>query len=294
MNVYAADDIAPEDRSSSASDNSSSEYLPEEDSPFEDELNPEISFPDNLNPQSGLSLPEDGDESTTNDSPDGEEPVQEAPNEGKEYLLIDEVTEQDIEELSIAMELREIGGEITVRLLYDQNNLPRFILGQSAFGYMILERGTYMSYGGGTGDSPYAGHENEKAYCGGPMCYFTDSASGLYDLLHEEYVYEVYYIEPVTIDEQVAFEYEETTDAQSGGQITDEATSPFSAHAAAISRNSNAIPRSDIIQQYAFGNNEYGTCTAVASGIILNYLDKVVDDSFVPYHLEPSYLGAFL
>jgi hypothetical protein len=42
----------------------------------------------------------------------------------------------------------------------------------------------------------------------------------------------------------------------------------------------------EYVEKLSFGNNTAGTCTAVATGQVLNYLDYAVDDNIVPNKYE--------
>lgn len=171
------------------------------------------------------------------------------------------------------METREIwGNNFEISLVYDTNDSPKFLLGATDEGYIILERGTFIFHEAGE-VNPFKDHMADKKYYGGPMSYYADAtkkqlsealaAGSVYDILGES-----------GVDSLVAVEF------QDPNELTEERIADNqSGEIRGIKRVANAY---NYIRRRAFGFNNNDTCSAVAVGIVLNYLTLQKGKAFVP------------
>lgn len=171
------------------------------------------------------------------------------------------------------MESREIwGNNFEISLVYDTNDSPKFLLGTTDEGYIILERGTFMFHESGK-VNPFEDHMEDKKYYGGPMSYYADAtkkqlsealaAGSIYDILRES-----------EVDSLVAVEF------KNPGELTEERIADNqSGEIRGIKRVANS---NNYIRRRAFGLNNDDTCSAVAVGIVLNYLTLQKGKAFVP------------
>lgn len=185
----------------------------------------------------------------------------------------DIVRNDELLAIRVNMESREIWGDNFVSsLVYDTNDSPRFLLGATDEGYIILERGTFLFHESGK-INPFEDHMADKKYYGGPMSYYADASNkqlgealttgSIYDILRESVVDSL-----VTVDFQDLNELTEERIADNqGGEIR------------AIKKVANSY---NYIRRRAFGYNNDDTCSAVAVGIALNYLTLQKGKAFVP------------
>ncbi len=179
----------------------------------------------------------------------------------------DSLTKEEISILQEKLEAYGYGEEnFAADILYDAGDCPAFMLGITREGYVILRRNPYRFCECGDGN-PYSDFMYEKKYYAGAVCYFAQQsnleqsvgncASTYYDILggvyrnfipKEDFNYTTY----------ISSEMEETY----ASSIT---TTSVSA--------SVVLPESyNYLRRRAFGNNTDNTCSAVATGIALNYI----------------------
>lgn len=159
----------------------------------------------------------------------------------------------------------------SVDVLYDSNGNPGYLLGITANGYIIFERDSHRFQECGEGSNPYSRYMDFPKYYGGPICYFvklseaqrTAVASGegsgeYFDIIRETYRSSVPTLDRQSVDEQAEQETFSGTSADAG---------------IASTASSIRLPNSySYIQRKAFGYNNDNTCSAVATGILLNYI----------------------
>jgi glucan-binding YG repeat protein len=206
------------------------------------------------------------------------------------------------EQIRLALEdfkLRELGEPYEVAVLYSHDEAPRYILAVSEKGYLIADTllGSVCEWG--RNQDPYAGYENIKRYYGGFGLYYCLEDVELFDIERQESVVDIMYIptrEELSQDEGFAelFGQDIFQDEEYTGYLGQDGTEGSLAPLAQASVN--AIPSVyAYVQRLSFGRNESGqtfeaTCTAVATGQALNYLDWMVDDSIVPSAFEAETL----
>ena len=184
--------------------------------------------------------------------------------------------------------------QFTCDILYSLDDMPSFMIGISKNGYVILERNTYRFCECGEGN-PYRDYMDSTKYYGGAACYFikpeeqttnANSETMYYDILRNSY----------------------RSFAPSPGSSQDliepiqNVSGPTSVTMTARLSNCN-----DYIKRKAFGYNDDDTCSAVATGIALNYIasqynmsilkdnhvseslnDQLPDDEHPIYKLYPN------
>lgn len=170
------------------------------------------------------------------------------------------------EEKSILQEKLDAYGygeeNVSADILYDADDCPAFMLGTTREGYVILRRNSYRFCECGDGN-PYFNFMDEKKYYAGASYYFVqqsnleqtagDCAGVYYDILRETYS-----------------DFVPKTDSHDAVNETDEICVPSSTTSVL---SSVVLPDSyDYLRRRAFGNNTDSTCSAVATGIALNYI----------------------
>ena len=177
---------------------------------------------------------------------------------------------QLITRVQAEMLVREIGTEnLEVEVINNTSGEPKYLLGTSESGYIILDKDNFVFYEAGE-RNPFATYKNAQKYYGGPLCYFVEDEPAVrtmekdteyYDVVNRNYVRDMY-----------AVEFNERDDSQNLSQQAVERanTTPV--------RVSNAY---NYIRRRAFGYNNDNTCSAVATGIVLNYLSLQYDKPFV-------------
>jgi 5-hydroxyisourate hydrolase-like protein (transthyretin family) len=169
--------------------------------------------------------------------------------------------------------MRGLGNPETVEYLYDYNGSSRFALAESPAGYLVWDIQSDFVMEWAEHESPYAGCTGTKYY-GGYGLYFVQQEDVLLDIWQQEAVGEVGHLS--TLDNL------DTATTDVAGDFV-----PFA------QASSKRLPYTyDYIQRLSFGDNAgntVNTCTAVASQLALNYLDRTVDGRIVPtnYEAEP-------
>jgi glucan-binding repeat-containing protein len=160
-----------------------------------------------------------------------------------------------------------------VEVLRGHNGEVTFLMGLSDSYYIIVGRNSATIYEFAEGPSPYDSWAENAKYYGGFGSYIVDAGSQLIDALTGQPVSLIPYLE-------ILDQMESTTGS---GQ----SLSPLAASSAMLPWVY------DYAQRLSFGLNEEGdpmagTCTAVAVGQILNYLDRTVDSRILAtgYHAE--------
>ncbi len=187
----------------------------------------------------------------------------------------DAFTSEEQKVLTQLMEIREIDGDVSAEVLYDYDDNPEFIMGTTKAGYLIMDRESCAILEWGTGSSPYSKFENDKKYYGGIMCYCIGlkDKDTYFNIVTEEKTKEVSYIE--NLDKYIASYSESDKDKALDG--------------------TKSVPQiidnyENNLQKLAFGNNTDDTCTSVACGIALNYLDRQYSTLFVADDMESETL----
>jgi hypothetical protein len=181
---------------------------------------------------------------------------------------------------------RSLGDAAATSVLYDYAGAPRYIVCDTSVGYLILDRLTGIVLEWATCPSPYLGYGGEKGFYGGYGLYFIQQQDGSYfDILQQEVVSDVAHMESIDdIDPEVVYGEGRGIPPVGEGRLT-----PL------YIVSQNTIPNAyDYIQRLSFGNNggsNGNTCTAVACQIVLNYLDKRVDNAIVPAQWEAERLS---
>jgi hypothetical protein len=186
-----------------------------------------------------------------------------------------ELSTDEIVYMEASLQGLELGQATLVDILYNHEGTPKFCLGIAEGGYLIVDRDTLAILEKAEGSSIYADYADAVKYFGGIGLYFIQTEDGYLDLLSNETTEQIPYIE--AIDNMGIFSADTPEDGE--GRL-----SPLSLNAFATA---NDLPyTSSIAQKISFGNNGGATpnsCTAVATGLILNYLDRTVDGNIVPY-----------
>lgn len=179
------------------------------------------------------------------------------------HVVSTSLTDQEIFVLQEKLSAYGYGEENFIfDILYDADNFPSFMFGATKEGYIVLRRGTYKFFECGEGN-PYRDYMSEKKYYAGTVCYFvqtsgeesksTEHAEEYYDILRGSYSSFV----PKATSNRLETEPQKTYDT----------SSTTSVHSSVVlSDNYNYI------RTRAFGDNRDNTCSAVATGIALNYI----------------------
>lgn len=161
-------------------------------------------------------------------------------------------------------------------------------MGITANGYIIFERDSHRFQECGEGSNPYSRYMDFPKYYGGPICYFvklseaqrTAVASGegsgeYFNIIRETYRSSVPTLDRQSVDEQAEQETFSGTSADAG---------------IASTASSIRLPNSySYIQRKAFGYNNDNTCSAVATGILLNYIALQNNMAVFPREYVPEY-----
>ena len=197
----------------------------------------------------------------------------------------DTITDSEKVLLDNASAIRGLGAITAAYPLFGHNDEPHFLLAISDLGYLIMNREDGLVLEWAESASPYAGLEGAQKYYGGYGNYGVGSPAGVTDIITGS---EVSGISEFTYNSdyyQYMPNWKPSTPSRSlgDGNIT---------LLSAVAPVTKTLPYAyDYIQRLSFGNNTTGTCTAVATGQVLNYLDKTVDDNIVPVKFQSEPLG---
>lgn len=187
-----------------------------------------------------------------------------------------------VQELSVLQEKLNVygygGEEFTADVLYDSDDCPTFLLGTTKEGYLIQERDSCKFQECGEGN-PYENYMTSKKYYGGAICYFVqpsgeestqaEAPGEYYDIIRETYSSFVPRLD--------------TNGETAGQQEPRAAASPTS-----ISGTIRVANNDSYLKRRAFGNNTDNTCSAVATGIALNYIAFEHNVAIIPDYLIPE------
>jgi hypothetical protein len=188
-----------------------------------------------------------------------------------------EIGESEKETAAIFMDDRDIGGDASSEILFNHDGIPKFILCISSGGYLIMDRDTNVVLESGQGAGPYAEYPDARKYYGGFGCYIVETEDGLFDIIYKTIVGSIPYIKAVDELGDTEASRDETGTLSAGSQ-TGTATKKLDANIADIATLSFANN----------GGSTSNTCSAVACGIALNYLDRTIDNNIVPNVMEAT------
>lgn len=200
------------------------------------------------------------------------------------------LTDQEISVLQEKLNAYGYGEEdFTYDVLYDAHDSPSFILGLTSNGYVILKRGTYNFFECGEGN-PYFGYMSEKKYYAGVVCYFIRiSNKKSQSMEHSEEYYDILRGSYSSFVPKAASSRSETEPQEAY------ATSSTTSVRSSVVLSDNY----SYIRAKAFGDNRDNTCSAVATGIALNYIAlrhnmAIISNSHISEKLSrglPTYSG---
>lgn len=169
--------------------------------------------------------------------------------------------------------------------LYNQNDVKQWRMFYDDNSYLILDRGTgEVIEFGYDGKNPYYENKEAKLYYCGPLAYFVESldkSNKKFYRIGENKYYDTLPKEMKGI-KSYDTEKEITTANINIGETHDISMSiePLAGEGTLISEV--YLDSRTIVQDYAFRYNLNGTCTAVATGIVLTYLNKTRSPWYVP------------
>jgi len=178
---------------------------------------------------------------------------------------------------------RGVWGEATFETLFNHDGVPKFVLSVSDKGYLVMDRDTGVVLESGQGPDPYARYLDAKKYYGGLGCYVVDTGEGPYDTVRGEAVESIPYLESA----------DRLGDPAAVRQEAETGISALSVTQATPVNKKLEIEVVDIAKT-SFGHNggsTGSTCTAVACGLALNYLDRTVDDDIVSNDMEAEQMS---
>lgn len=178
--------------------------------------------------------------------------------QGEGAFVYEKIEPEEAEMLTELLNKNGFGGElVSLSILYDAEEKASFIIIVSKNGYLIAERENYRFCECGE-CNPYMGYENKKCFYGGPMNYFVcleelDSGAKIYyDIIRKEESDHISYLlrqSEIKKDASMCYETRE------------------------INQSPVYLPNYyNYIRRKAFGLNHDNTCSAVATGIALNYI----------------------
>jgi hypothetical protein len=88
------------------------------------------------------------------------------------------LSEEEYATMGEAMQGLDMGQMDSAFVLYNHLDIPKFILGISSEGYLILDRDTWAFLERAEGVSPFYGYEEETKYYGGIGLYFIQASEG--------------------------------------------------------------------------------------------------------------------
>lgn len=184
------------------------------------------------------------------------------------------LTEENEELVNGLMAIRDMDAALSYEVLYSHEDIPKFILAIASNGYLIVDKDSWVVVEHGSGHNPYVDYPSAKKFYGGVGCAVIEVEGGYLHTETGETLSVIPYIQGIDL----------LGDASNSGQRQYEPN-------AVVTATEKTLPNYEShIRQLAFGNNESGTCTAVACGIVLNYLDRNVSQSFVPDNMESEEL----
>ena len=182
----------------------------------------------------------------------------------------DTVSAEELNELQACIQNHGFSTkQLVASVLYNDDDIPTYIFASSEDGYAILDRGTLRFNECGE-INPYRDYMDCPKYYGGPLCYYVKGCvispknncaeNEYFDLRKQEYSDIIQKVEHITRkDEEGVKKYPNK-----------KGFSYF------LPNNYSGIRRK------AYGFNNDGTCSAVATGIALNYIAKEYNMAIVP------------
>lgn len=195
------------------------------------------------------------------------------------------ISDFEKEQMVTNMEQMGISGEISFEVLYDEYNKPGYILSTGDSSYAIARREDLkVIERSKSSPSPYNDYFDLKKYYGGALCYYVWMNDKYYDIRTDEYCDQISYVISPNNSHAEEVEWENNND-----NIEEEAKlNALSEKSKKVYPGKAYIAQADqYIRRPAFGNNQLGTCSAVACGIALNYLDKTKLSGIIPAGLSP-------
>lgn len=175
---------------------------------------------------------------------------------------------------------RGLSGKFKIKDLYNSNDIKQWKLFYSDNSYLILnpESNEVLEYGTDSGD-PYFEYSDSKYYYGGPLQYYVKNKKNkFYNITRDKEVSKVINLKNLKMNDSNLGSSE--LDNLDTIEITPMTIS-----------YSVSVNQPNLIKSMAFGNNINGTCTAVATGIVLQYLNKTKTPWYLP---DNSYIAESL
>jgi len=181
-------------------------------------------------------------------------------------------TEQILVKYKEILESVGLTGEYNRIELYNMNSISQWYMYYNDSSYLILDinSGKIMEYGYET-RQPYDGYLGSKLYYGGPLCYSVEK-NGQYLEIRENKTYS-------TIPTIKGVRFLNNEDKIS---LSNENNQLLNYTPSGIVGQKNVASYYSYIQRPAFGNNTNGTCSAVATAVVLTYLDRYRAAAYVP------------
>lgn len=193
-----------------------------------------------------------------------------ANNVSKEYVGL-----LDVESFyQTVLKSKGFSGTYQTLNLYNENDLIQWCMYFDDTTYLILDKGTgeVMEYGFDC-QQPFSNYKNYKPYYGGPLCYYIKLDEKYFGIIEKKYYSKSPKVSGVVISEK-------EVESVLRNKLSARAEQPIEVAASLVKSVSVLSPLS--IQRQAFGNNVNGTCSAVATGIVLTYLNRNKTAWYVP------------
>lgn len=172
------------------------------------------------------------------------------------------------------LESKGFNGTYQTLDLYNENEVIQWRMYFDSSSYLILDisNGEVMEYGFDC-IVPFSNFKDEKPYYGGPLCYYIKTEDKYFSINEDKYYTTSPKIKGVILTETSG----ESVLQNNLNYQTDQV---YASAASLIRTVSVSSPLS--IQRQAFGNNVNGTCSAVATSIVLTYLNRTRSAWYVP------------
>jgi len=168
--------------------------------------------------------------------------------------------------------------------LYNVHSVSQWYMYYDHSSYLILDinTGKILEYGYDT-RQPYDGYLSSKLYYGGPLCYSVEK-NGQYLEIREKKIYS-------TIPTIKGVQFLNNDDKIS---LSNESNQILNYTPSGIVGQKNVASYYSYIQRPSFGNNTKGTCSAVATAVVLTYLDRYRSAAYVPNsnYRSPDLIGS--
>jgi len=202
--------------------------------------------------------------------------------------LIDFNTEQ-ITTLTQQMSVRDLGQLMQNEVLYDHNQAPTYRLGVSNTGYLIMRNadGYCLEYGNVL--NPYNGYgTNVQKFYGGVGCYSTKQGASYYNIIYGVASSNIPYLQEL---DMIPLR-DNSSPVLMSAPVSTSTLPPSLAATPTLTYTQLISNYNPYIQRKAFGYNDANsnTCTAVALGIVLTYLDCYLDSQIVPANMKAEAL----